>query len=78
MMSGTDDLPLTPRQRRVMLLIQAREHEGQRPPSYAEIGASLGVSAVAAFKLVHKLCGLEYLTRTPDRHRTIKVLRRVA
>lgn len=66
---------LTPRQREVLLAIQALSVPYRQPPSYAEIAACAGGSAPGIHRVVHRLCRKGYIHVTPDKHRTIRVLR---
>ena len=64
-------LPITPAQRRCLLAIQ-RLSDGIVAPTFAEIGAELGMSAVGAFGLAEKLRERGWVTWTKPR--TITVL----
>lgn len=71
----TSDATLTPAQERAFAEVQSLIQRRHIPPTMAELGASLQVSAASAHELVGQLVRKGYLARQPGKSRSLSVLR---
>ena len=73
---GSKRAPITVQQHRALLAVRAHLRTAKISPTYAEVGAALGIGKSSARVLVSTLCRKGLLERAPGRYRNLTVTSR--